>query len=375
MLALSVSISTISSPRDTSSPSDLSHLRIVPSSMESDRRGIATSAMCRNVQIRPLQLPPADRTAARGRARRAGRSSRRISAQRPVGDDAPAGQDHRALAQLGGERQVVGHDEHRLLEPRERLQQLAPRARVEVGRRLVEHQQRAGPSPARSRSRRGGAARARAGAARGRRRAPSARRPAPGSRPATSGADMPRFSGPNATSSRTVGMNSWSSGSWNTSPTRARSSRTSSRPTSMPATSSSPEPGSSPFRWSISVVLPAPFGPEHGDALAVPDVQVDAVERRRRRWGSGSAARARGSRSSSPSPDQDAQRQQALRATARNSASARANASASQPRHRAGVAAGEHRQVDALAAVVGAQEQRGGDAADAPPPAARAAGA
>src|SRR5689334_7064360 len=45
MLALSVSISTSSSPLETSSPSDLSHLRIVPSSMESDRRGIATSAM------------------------------------------------------------------------------------------------------------------------------------------------------------------------------------------------------------------------------------------------------------------------------------------------------------------------------------------
>src|SRR3954451_24271620 len=45
MLALSVSISTSSSPRFTSSPSDLSHLRIVPSSIESDRRGIATSAM------------------------------------------------------------------------------------------------------------------------------------------------------------------------------------------------------------------------------------------------------------------------------------------------------------------------------------------
>src|SRR4051812_42209741 len=45
MLALSVSISTSSSPSDTSSPSDLSHFRIVPSSMESDRRGIATSAM------------------------------------------------------------------------------------------------------------------------------------------------------------------------------------------------------------------------------------------------------------------------------------------------------------------------------------------
>src|SRR4051812_23575812 len=45
MLALSVSISTSSSPLATSSPSDLSHLRIVPSSIESDRRGIATSPM------------------------------------------------------------------------------------------------------------------------------------------------------------------------------------------------------------------------------------------------------------------------------------------------------------------------------------------
>src|SRR5690242_7002007 len=45
MLALSVSISTSSSPSLTSSPSDLSHLRIVPSSIESERRGIATSAM------------------------------------------------------------------------------------------------------------------------------------------------------------------------------------------------------------------------------------------------------------------------------------------------------------------------------------------
>src|SRR5688500_1452131 len=45
MFALSVSISTSSSPRLTSSPSDFSHLRIVPSSIESDRRGMETSAM------------------------------------------------------------------------------------------------------------------------------------------------------------------------------------------------------------------------------------------------------------------------------------------------------------------------------------------
>src|SRR3712207_6686509 len=45
MLALSVSISTSSSPLETSSPSDFSHLRIVPSSIESESRGIATSAI------------------------------------------------------------------------------------------------------------------------------------------------------------------------------------------------------------------------------------------------------------------------------------------------------------------------------------------
>src|SRR4029079_12585944 len=44
MLALSVSISTRSSPRLTSSPTDLSHRSTVPSSIESERRGITTSA-------------------------------------------------------------------------------------------------------------------------------------------------------------------------------------------------------------------------------------------------------------------------------------------------------------------------------------------
>src|ERR1044072_6936930 len=43
MLALSVSTSTTPSPRSTSSPGCLSHLRIVPSSIESDRRGMTTS--------------------------------------------------------------------------------------------------------------------------------------------------------------------------------------------------------------------------------------------------------------------------------------------------------------------------------------------
>src|SRR3954454_25117176 len=43
MLALSVSISTSGSPRLTSPPSSTNHLRMVPSSMESDRRGMVTS--------------------------------------------------------------------------------------------------------------------------------------------------------------------------------------------------------------------------------------------------------------------------------------------------------------------------------------------
>src|SRR5688500_19668922 len=43
MLALSVSISTSGSPRVTSAPSSTSHFRTVPSSIESDRRGIVTS--------------------------------------------------------------------------------------------------------------------------------------------------------------------------------------------------------------------------------------------------------------------------------------------------------------------------------------------
>src|SRR3954451_25055664 len=59
MLALSVSISTSSSPLATESPSDFSHLRIVPSSIESDRRGMETSAMApKDVRFRLRSRPP-----------------------------------------------------------------------------------------------------------------------------------------------------------------------------------------------------------------------------------------------------------------------------------------------------------------------------
>src|SRR3954470_19811718 len=52
IVALSVSISTSSSPFETSSPSDLSHLRIVPSSIESESRGIVTSGIARDATKR-----------------------------------------------------------------------------------------------------------------------------------------------------------------------------------------------------------------------------------------------------------------------------------------------------------------------------------
>src|ERR1700759_4697539 len=77
MLALSVSISTSSSPLETSSPSDLSHLRIVPSSIESDRRGITTPAMPRRIGVlRPPaflyapEAPDGDRDGPREREQR-----------------------------------------------------------------------------------------------------------------------------------------------------------------------------------------------------------------------------------------------------------------------------------------------------------------
>src|SRR4028118_989745 len=58
MLALSVSISTISWPFSTSSPSETIHFRIVPSSIESERRGMVTSVAMASPQ-RPATGGPA----------------------------------------------------------------------------------------------------------------------------------------------------------------------------------------------------------------------------------------------------------------------------------------------------------------------------
>ena len=79
----------------------------------------------------------------------------------------------------------------------------------------------------------------------------------------------PRLAGPKATSSRTVGMNSWSSGSWKTMATRRRISARLAFVTGSPPTVTVPACGSRmPLRCRTRVVLPAPFGPEHGDPLA-----------------------------------------------------------------------------------------------------------
>ena len=57
MLALSVSISTSGAPRLTSPPTSTSHFRTVPSSIESDSRGMFTSVAIytsRNVESAAL---------------------------------------------------------------------------------------------------------------------------------------------------------------------------------------------------------------------------------------------------------------------------------------------------------------------------------
>jgi len=74
--------------------------------------------------------------------------------------------------------------------------------------------------------------------------------------------EKPKLRGPKATSSRMVGMKSWSSGFWNTRPTRRRTSPTVFGVRRMPSARTAPRAaGSTPTAASISVVLPAPFAP------------------------------------------------------------------------------------------------------------------
>ena len=90
---------------------------------------------------------------------------------------------------------------------------------------------------------------------------------------------IPRLRGPKATSSRTLPMNSWSSGSWKTIPTRRRISARFSFTTGSPETVDGAAPGEQdPVEVQDEGGLAGAVGTEHGDALAPVDVQVDAEE-------------------------------------------------------------------------------------------------
>ena len=81
--------------------------------------------------------------------------------------------------------------------------------------------------------------------------------------------EQPRLSGPNATSSRTVGMNSWSSGSWKTSPTRARSVADVVAADAQAGDLELALAGQQRVEVEHQRRLAGAVGPEHGDALAV----------------------------------------------------------------------------------------------------------
>ena len=125
-----------------------------------------------------------------------------------VGHEPAAGEDDGALAQLGREGQVVRDDDERALDRLQDVEQLAARARVEIRGGLVEHEQRrlhrehgrdrdAASLAERELVRRAVADVAHAHGTR-----------AAATRRSTSARSRPMLSGPKATSSRTVGMNS-----------------------------------------------------------------------------------------------------------------------------------------------------------------------
>src|ERR1700742_1592266 len=100
MFALSVSISTSSSPTATSSPSDLSHFRIVPSSMESDRRGIATSAM--PARMAAIGMEPSDIVSGTDRSQLAEEKAALRPVAGPLAQNGPASELFRAVAREVG---------------------------------------------------------------------------------------------------------------------------------------------------------------------------------------------------------------------------------------------------------------------------------
>ena len=261
------------------------------------------------------------RWAARGRGRRAGRGRPRIAWQGPSATMQPRGEDDGAFAELGGEREVVGGDEHGVLDALEDVEQVAAGAGVEVGGRLVEHEQRGvhgqdgGDGHAAALAHRELVRRAVGGVghAHGVQRLGHALR-------ARWRRSRSWLSGPKATSSSTVGMKSWSSGSWKTRPTRARTWCSVSRPTVRPGDLELSLAGDQAVEVVHEGGLAGAVGAEQRHALAVLDVQVDRRAARGARPGSGRPARGRGSRSSRAQHPQRAGRPASTTATKATSA-------------------------------------------------------
>ena len=166
------------------------------------------------------------------------------------------------------------------LEAEQHLGELAAGDRVEVGRGFVEHEDLRAGTRARWPARPVGAARrtGAAGSGRGRRacrRRRARRRPVRRS----AGPVTPKLAGPKATSSPTVGMNSWSSGSWKTIPTRRRISRRVAGSTGSPPTLDAAGAGA---QDAVEVQhqrrLARPVRPEQRDPLTGLDAQVDPVQ-------------------------------------------------------------------------------------------------
>ena len=90
----------------------------------------------------------------------------------------------------------------------------------------------------------------------------------------------PRLAGPNSTSARTDGMNSWSSGSWKTTPTRRRISIRLASVTGSPGHRDRPGArGEDAVEVQDEGGLAGAVGSEEGDAFALVHMEVHAEQR------------------------------------------------------------------------------------------------
>ena len=169
-------------------------------------------------------------------------------------------------------------------------------------------------------------------------------------RRSTSGCGRPMFSGPKATSSRTVGMNSWSSGSWKMSPTRAAHLAQRRGADAHAGDLELALAGQQAVEPQHQRRLAGAVRAEDGDSLAVRHVQVDAVERDvavgvavADAVGVDGAAHETSRQSERDEEQRDGGDEQHVRPAERQR---------HEVAHAAVVAAAQHREVDALAAGV-----------------------